>query len=382
MWRPTPLYRARRLEQALGTGSRIYYKYEGVSPGRVAQAEHRRRRRPSTARGPAASGWPPRPAPASGAASLALACQVFGLECKVYMVRVSYDQKPYRRIDDGDVGRRRRPQPVARHQRRPPDPRGDPDSPGSLGIAICEAVEDAATREDTSYSLGSVLNHVLMHQTVIGQEAQKQLAEAGEHRRRRRHRLRRRRQQLRRPGASLRPRQDRRRRDRDRRLRAGRLPDADPRPLRLRLRRHRPADAAGADAHAGPRLRPARHPRRRPALPRRGAARSAAAGRADRARGVPARPSVRGRARLRPRRGDHPGARDRSTRSRAPSTSPAAPRRPAPHRRSCSTCPATATSTWPPTTPTSPASSRTTSCPRPRSSGRSGRSSRCPSRRG
>ena len=231
--------------------------------------------------------------------------------------------------------------------------RPTPDSPGSLGIAISEAVEDAATRDDTSYSLGSVLNHVLLHQTVIGQEAQKQLGAGGRERRRRRHRLRRRRHQLRRPRAAVRARQDRRRRDRDRRLRARRLPDADPRPVRLRLRRHRPADAAGPDAHARPRLRPAGHPRRRPALPRRRADRlAAAAGRPDQGRGVHRRPTC-----SRPR-SSSPAARRSSrrprapTRSRARSTPPAAPTRPAPRRRSCSTCPATGTSTWPPTTPT------------------------------
>ncbi len=179
MWRPTPLYRARRLEQALGTGSRIYYKYEGVSPA----GSHK----PNTAVPQAfysAKAGRKRLATETGAgqwgSSLALACQVFGLECKVYMVRVSYEQKPYRRIMmetwGADVVPSPSPDTNAGRQIRD----AHPDSPGSLGIAISEAVEDAATREDTSYSLGSVLNHVLMHQTVIGQEAQKQLAVAGE----------------------------------------------------------------------------------------------------------------------------------------------------------------------------------------------------------
>src|SRR5689334_8662888 len=179
LWRPTPLYRAHRLEQALGTGSRIYYKYEGVSPA----GSHK----PNTAVPQAyynAKAGRTRLATETGAgqwgSSLAFACQVFGLECKVYMVNISHRQKPYRRImmetwgaevvaspsEDTNAGRGIREQ--------------DPESLGSLGIAISEAVEDAATREDTSYSLGSVLNHVLLHQTVIGQEAQKQLAAAGE----------------------------------------------------------------------------------------------------------------------------------------------------------------------------------------------------------
>src|SRR6476646_3272306 len=179
LWRPTPLHRAHRLERALGTRSRIYYKYEGVSPAgshkpntAIPQAYYSAkagRRRLATETG--AGQW---------GSALALASQVFGLECKVYMVRVSYEQKPYRRIMmetwGADVVPRPSPDTHAGRQIR----EADPDSPGSLGIAISEAVEDAATREDTSYSLGSVLNHVLMHQTVIGQEAQKQVALAGE----------------------------------------------------------------------------------------------------------------------------------------------------------------------------------------------------------
>jgi tryptophan synthase beta chain len=179
LWRPTPLYRAKRLEQALGTASRIYYKYEGVSPAgshkpntAVAQAYYNAkagRRRIATETG--AGQW---------GSAMAFACQAFELECKVYMVNISYQQKPYRRVMmetwgaevvaspsvDTNAGRGIREQ--------------QPDSLGSLGIAISEAVEDAATHDDTSYALGSVLNHVLLHQTVIGQEAQKQLALAGE----------------------------------------------------------------------------------------------------------------------------------------------------------------------------------------------------------
>ncbi len=178
LWRPTPLFRAHRLEQALGTRSRIFYKYEGVSPAgshkpntAVAQAYYVKqegRTRISTETG--AGQW---------GSAIALACRLFELECKVYMVKVSYQQKPYRRSmmqtwgaevvaspsEDTNAGR----SILADH----------PDSPGSLGIAISEAVEDAATRDDTAYSLGSVLNHVLMHQTVIGAEAIAQMEQAG-----------------------------------------------------------------------------------------------------------------------------------------------------------------------------------------------------------
>ncbi len=178
LWRPTPLYRAHRFEQALGTKSRIFYKYEGVSPPgshkpntAVAQAFYNKaegRKRLSTETG--AGQW---------GSALAFACKLVGLECKVYMVKVSYEQKPFRRSlmhvwgaevvaspsDETEAGKK----VLGEH----------PDSPGSLGIAISEAVEDAATRDDTAYSLGSVLNHVLLHQTVIGQEALKQMELAG-----------------------------------------------------------------------------------------------------------------------------------------------------------------------------------------------------------
>ncbi len=148
LWRPSPLYRARRLEKALGTPARIYYKYEGVSP---------------------AGQW---------GSALAMACAFFGIQCKVYMVKVSYQQKPYRRIMMETWGAQVVASPSPDTQAGKTVLEGDPDSPGSLGIAISEAVEDAATREDTKYSLGSVLNHVLMHQTVIGLEAKKQLEKA------------------------------------------------------------------------------------------------------------------------------------------------------------------------------------------------------------
>jgi tryptophan synthase beta chain len=177
LWRPSPLYRARRLEKALGTPARIYYKYEGVSPAgshkpntAVAQAYYNKREkvtRISTETG--AGQW---------GSALAMACNFFGLQCKVYMVKVSYQQKPYRRIMMETWGAQVVASPSPDTQAGKKVLQQDPNSPGSLGIAISEAVEDAATREDTKYSLGSVLNHVLMHQTVIGLETKKQLEKA------------------------------------------------------------------------------------------------------------------------------------------------------------------------------------------------------------
>ncbi len=180
LWRPSPLYRARRLEAALKTPARIYYKYEGVSPAgshkpntAVPQAYYNKlsgTKRIATETG--AGQW---------GSAMALACQMFGLECTVYMVKVSFTQKPYRKSmmqlwgakvlaspsDQTHAGR----QILAR----------DPGNQGSLGIAISEAVEDAATHDDTHYALGSVLNHVCLHQTVIGQEAKEQLKLAGDY---------------------------------------------------------------------------------------------------------------------------------------------------------------------------------------------------------
>jgi len=174
LWRPTPLIRARRLEAALQTPARIYYKYEGVSPAgshkpntAVAQAFYNRQegvRRLTTETG--AGQW---------GSALAMACRMFGLECTVYMVRVSYQQKPYRRILMETWGAEVVPSPSDRTRAGRAIREQDPNSPGSLGIAISEAVEDAATHEDTKYSLGSVLNHVLLHQTVIGLEAKRQM---------------------------------------------------------------------------------------------------------------------------------------------------------------------------------------------------------------
>jgi len=180
LWRPTPLYRARRLEQALDTPARIYYKYEGVSPAgshkpntAVAQAYYNKAegvRRLTTETG--AGQW---------GSALAMACAFFGLELKVYMVKVSYYQKPYRRILMETWGAQVVPSPSPDTQAGRQVLERDPESPGSLGIAISEAVEDAATRDDTKYSLGSVLNHVLLHQTVMGLEALRQMEMAGDY---------------------------------------------------------------------------------------------------------------------------------------------------------------------------------------------------------
>jgi tryptophan synthase beta chain len=179
MWRATPLYRARRLERALDTPAHIYYKYEGTSPAgshkpntAVAQAYYNKRagiRRLATETG--AGQW---------GSALALACRLFDMECTVYMVRISYDQKPYRRMMMHTWGAEVFPSPSDHTNSGRAVLAATPDSPGSLGIAISEAVEDAATHSDTNYALGSVLNHVMLHQTVIGQEAKLQMEQAGE----------------------------------------------------------------------------------------------------------------------------------------------------------------------------------------------------------
>jgi tryptophan synthase beta chain len=175
LWRPTPLYRARRLEQALDTPARIYYKYEGTSPAgshkpntAIAQAFYNKQagiKRLATETG--AGQW---------GSALSLACQMFGIECTVYMVRASYDQKPYRRMIMNTWGAEVFASPSDKTNSGRAVLAATPNSPGSLGIAISEAVEDAATHPDTNYALGSVLNHVLLHQTVIGEEAKKQMA--------------------------------------------------------------------------------------------------------------------------------------------------------------------------------------------------------------
>src|SRR5438105_4470323 len=179
LWRPTPLYRARRLEQALKTPAHIYFKYEGTSPvgshkpnTAVAQAYYNKEagiRRLTTETG--AGQW---------GSALALSTQFFGLACLVFMVKASYTQKPYRRVFIETFGAEVRPSPTPTTQAGKKILEQNPDSPGSLGIAISEAVEVAATNDDTNYSLGSVLNHVLLHQTVVGLEAQKQMEMAGE----------------------------------------------------------------------------------------------------------------------------------------------------------------------------------------------------------
>jgi len=180
MWRPSPLFRAHRLEKALGTPARIYYKNEGVSPAgshkpnsAIPQAFYNKQagiKRLATETG--AGQW---------GSSLALAGSIFGLEVRVYMVNVSYQQKPSRRSMMQAWGAEVLASPSKLTNSGRAILEGDPNSPGSLGIAISEAVEDAATRDDTNYALGSVLNHVLLHQTIIGQEAKKQFAKAGDY---------------------------------------------------------------------------------------------------------------------------------------------------------------------------------------------------------
>ncbi|MFO7951732.1 MAG: TrpB-like pyridoxal phosphate-dependent enzyme [Bacillota bacterium] len=180
MWRPSPLFRAYKLEQALGTPAKIYYKHEGVSPAgshkpntAVAQAYYNKAagiKRLSTETG--AGQW---------GSALALACNYFDLECSVFMVKVSYNQKPYRRSMMEVWGADVYASPTEMTKSGRNLLAKDADSPGSLGIAISEAVEDAAGRKDTNYSLGSVLNHVMLHQTIIGQECQKQLEMVGDY---------------------------------------------------------------------------------------------------------------------------------------------------------------------------------------------------------
>lgn len=178
LWRPSPLYRARRLEKALDTPAKIYYKYEGVSPAgshklntAVPQAYYNKKegiKRLATETG--AGQW---------GVALSQACSFFGMECTVYMVKVSYHQKPYRRTLMNIFGSEVIASPSERTNSGRQILEADPESMGSLGIAISEAVEDAVGRADTNYALGSVLNHVILHQTIIGLEAKEQLAKAG-----------------------------------------------------------------------------------------------------------------------------------------------------------------------------------------------------------
>lgn len=174
LWRPTPLYRAHRLEKALDTPAKLYYKYEGVSPAgshkpntAVPQAYYNKQegvKRITTETG--AGQW---------GSAIAMACNFLDMECKVYMVKVSYEQKPYRKTMMQTWGAEVVPSPSSDTEAGRSILAEAPDSPGSLGIAISEAVEDAVTHDDTKYALGSVLNHVLMHQTVIGLEIKAQL---------------------------------------------------------------------------------------------------------------------------------------------------------------------------------------------------------------
>jgi tryptophan synthase beta chain len=179
LWRPSPLFRATRLEQALQTPARIYFKYEGVSPAgshkpntAVPQAYYNKEAgitRIATETG--AGQW---------GSAMAMASNFFGLGCEVYMVRASFDQKPYRRTFMETFGASVLASPSDKTNSGRAILAEHPDSTGSLGIAISEAIEDAATREDTNYALGSVLGHVLLHQSIIGLEAQKQMTLAGE----------------------------------------------------------------------------------------------------------------------------------------------------------------------------------------------------------
>ncbi len=174
IWRPTNLHRAYALEKALDTPAKIFYKYEGTSPAgshkpntAVAQAYYNKKegtKRIATETG--AGQW---------GSSMAFGCALFGIECKVYMVKISYQQKPYRRLMMNTWGATCVASPSTDTKAGRDMLAKDPDCPGSLGLAISEAVEDAAGRDDTHYSLGSVLNHVLLHQTIIGQEAMMQM---------------------------------------------------------------------------------------------------------------------------------------------------------------------------------------------------------------
>ena len=179
IWRPTPMFRAYNLEKALDTPAKIYYKYEGVSPSgshkpntAVAQAYYNKKEgvtRITTETG--AGQW---------GSALSFACKLFDIECEVYMVKISYHQKPYRKIMMNTWGAKVYASPTDLTESGRKILAEDPDSPGSLGIAISEAVERAVADEKTKYALGSVLNHVLMHQTVIGLEAVKQMEKAGD----------------------------------------------------------------------------------------------------------------------------------------------------------------------------------------------------------
>ena len=180
IWRPTPMHRAIRLEKALDTPAKIYFKNESVSPPgshkpntAVAQAYYNKVegvKRLSTETG--AGQW---------GSALSFACKIFGMECTVYMVKVSYEQKPYRRIMMETWGASVTPSPSTKTESGKKILAENPNTSGSLGIAISEAVEDAAKHDDTKYSLGSVLNHVMLHQTIVGLEAKKQMEIFGDY---------------------------------------------------------------------------------------------------------------------------------------------------------------------------------------------------------
>ena len=308
LWRPSPLIRAHRLEKVLGTPAKIYYKYEGVSPAgshkpntAVPQAWYNAQagvKKLSTETG--AGQW---------GSSLAFAGSLFGLEVKVFQVRVSYDQKPYRRALMETYGATCVASPSNETNAGRAILAQRADHPGSLGIAISEAVEVAATNDDTKYALGSVLNHVLLHQTIVGQEAMLQLEMAGDD-----------------PdvivgctgggsnfagisfpfiGQQLRGGKKRA----HRRGGAGGLPEPDARQVRLRLRRHRAPDAADQDAHAGQHLHAAGLPCRRAALPRHGAAGQPPEGaEPDRGHRLPPERMLRSRRDVRARRRHRAGA--------------------------------------------------------------------------
>ena len=292
LWRPTPMFRALRLEEALGTKSKIYYKYEGVSPAgshkpntSIPQAYYNKmagRKRIATETG--AGQW---------GSAMALAGTFFDLEVKVYMVKVSYNQKPYRRMLMETWGAKVVPSPSPDTNSGRAILAADPDSPGSLGIAISEAVEDAATREDTSYALGSVLNHVCLHQTVIGLEAKEQMKLAGEY-----------------PdvviaccggGSNLAGigfpffgTRSRGEKSAHRGRRAVLLPDAHQGDLRLRFRGHGETHSADQDVHPRARFRARGDPRGRSPIPR-----GLGAGKPASPRGAARGPGVRTDRRLR-----------------------------------------------------------------------------------
>ncbi len=270
LWRPTPLLRAVRLEKALETPAHIYFKYEGDNPAgshkpntAVAQAYYNKiagTKRLATETG--AGQW---------GSSISMACRLFGLECTVYMVKVSFNQKPYRKLLMQTWGATVYASPSDQTQYGRKVLAEDPECPGSLGIAISEAVEDTVTHPDTKYALGSVLNHVCLHQTVIGEESIRQMELAGEY-----------------PdvvigcagggsnfaGIALPFLRKKIAENKPCRLLAVEplvlsLPDEGR--FALRFRRHSRHDAADVHVHAGTRFHPAEHSRGRLALPRHGA---------------------------------------------------------------------------------------------------------------